>query len=1331
MSTNKKFRIQNGVDVVGELSINDVTVIGADGKVVAGAIQEAVAELTAADIADLQSQVTAILGTSPETLDTLQEIVTAFQDADTNLVASVASNSSDIATINATLTSGVATPADVAALEETIGDTALLPPAPPTFDGRLVVQSKSGPSDYPEAIHIYDPENPTTPISIVNPAVDGEHAWDRFGESVAQSGSVLAVASPEEESDSGSSSLGVVWIYDTNDLSAAPTAVTPPKTNTGFGATGSIALSSTHLFVGAPWWYTPSTRQEFMDLGDYLARSLESPGAVLIYSLADLSADPVILHSDSPSSSGSSTGFGYSVNVSNNKLIVGSINDLVANGGSSTDDENTAPHGGGSATIFDISGGVSSLTSSSYSHKLTAQSSAPGWKNFGKFSFVDGDDLWLSTGSPSYGSAGTTYNLPVGNVGGSIHKFSLSNTTSTPIVSFTSSDFSNGGGASDYFGDNIAFTDTHVVISAQGQENSGDSMSGFVYLYDKSSGNKSSLNFPPSHVTKSAEFGRSIAVVDDELYVTRYVTYGQDTNTSNATPNGNGEVWVYNANNLSSTPTALYEANVNSNEEFGLSLHTIGMPVASVGQLTVAQSINELQSEIVSLSSLQSGDTSSLTSAIATAKSEAISTAAADATTKADQAEADAKAYADQVVAATVDAAPAALDTLNELSAALGDDANFASTVTASIATKASQVDHDAEVARATAAEQANAAAIAAANARTSGLSTSSGSTDIEMTANVTLGDNNITDVNDIYAARGFIDTVESNDLKVQTGTADFEGSIVNFGSATITGSGFSTASNNAVDNHINVSTANAGEFVKWTGTDYEWTDLVSGRLATDQLQIASGGSIEFTGPGGTLDVQNATVHFGGSDVIVDTPTSASHAANKSYVDGVVASTVDAAPAALDTLNELAAALGDDANFSATVATSIGTKASQVDHDAEVAARIAGDSAESSARSSADATLQSNIDALSGVQSGDKSNLQAQINSEVIRATAAEAANAANIVSETSARSSADAALESDIIGLQSQVSTIIQGSPASLDTLVEIVSAFETADASLSGVITANGGRLTTAENNITALQTDLDAEESARGAGDASLQSQINALTGTTDSDTSSLQSQLTAEIARATAAEGVNASAISSETSRATAAEAGLSSDIVTEAATRIAADDAEISARTIADAALQSAIDAEVVRATGAEAGLQSAIDFVKQNTDPAALDSLTEIVAAFQNADSNISGVVSSNTTRIGALESGLTVVEGYTTDNISEGSVNKYWTEQRTKDCLTGGLCISYNSSTGEIAIDEAEVASSLKTAESFASDDADKLDGQQGTFYRINVYDVNGSLVN
>ena len=48
--------------------------------------------------------------------------------------------------------------------------------------------------------------------------------------------------------------------------------------------------------------------------------------------------------------------------------------------------------------------------------------------------------------------------------------------------------------------------------------------------------------------------------------------------------------------------------------------------------------------------------------------------------------------------------------------------------------------------------------------------------------------------------------------------------------------------------------------------------------------------------------------------------------ATTAYVKTAVANVVDSAPAALDTLNELAAALGDDANYATTTATSIGTK---------------------------------------------------------------------------------------------------------------------------------------------------------------------------------------------------------------------------------------------------------------------------------------------------------------------------------------------------------------------------------------------------------------------
>jgi hypothetical protein len=55
-------------------------------------------------------------------------------------------------------------------------------------------------------------------------------------------------------------------------------------------------------------------------------------------------------------------------------------------------------------------------------------------------------------------------------------------------------------------------------------------------------------------------------------------------------------------------------------------------------------------------------------------------------------------------------------------------------------------------------------------------------------------------------------------------------------------------------------------------------------------------------------------------------PTSNQDAATKIYVDNKVADLVDGAPALLDTLNELAAAIGDDENFVTSITTSIGEK---------------------------------------------------------------------------------------------------------------------------------------------------------------------------------------------------------------------------------------------------------------------------------------------------------------------------------------------------------------------------------------------------------------------
>jgi hypothetical protein len=88
-------------------------------------------------------------------------------------------------------------------------------------------------------------------------------------------------------------------------------------------------------------------------------------------------------------------------------------------------------------------------------------------------------------------------------------------------------------------------------------------------------------------------------------------------------------------------------------------------------------------------------------------------------------------------------------------------------------------------------------------------------------------------------------------------------------------------------------------------------------------------GVITYTGPSAT-DVR---AHFSaGTGITITTGSVAvdSTIATKTYADNAattaVANVIDTAPEALNTLNELAAALNDDASFSTTITTSIGTK---------------------------------------------------------------------------------------------------------------------------------------------------------------------------------------------------------------------------------------------------------------------------------------------------------------------------------------------------------------------------------------------------------------------
>jgi len=92
---------------------------------------------------------------------------------------------------------------------------------------------------------------------------------------------------------------------------------------------------------------------------------------------------------------------------------------------------------------------------------------------------------------------------------------------------------------------------------------------------------------------------------------------------------------------------------------------------------------------------------------------------------------------------------------------------------------------------------------------------------------------------------------------------------------------------------------------------------------ATTDITYSNVGSIDLT----TID-NNVTITTGKFLKSATTPLFDEDVSNKKYVDDKIVALINSAPATLDTLNELAVALGNDPNFATTIATSLGGKAS-------------------------------------------------------------------------------------------------------------------------------------------------------------------------------------------------------------------------------------------------------------------------------------------------------------------------------------------------------------------------------------------------------------------
>lgn len=226
-------------------------------------------------------------------------------------------------------------------------------------------------------------------------------------------------------------------------------------------------------------------------------------------------------------------------------------------------------------------------------------------------------------------------------------------------------------------------------------------------------------------------------------------------------------------------------------------------------------------------------------------------------------------------------------------------------------------------------------------------------------------------------------------------------------------------------------------------------------------------------------------------------------ASAQSYADQKVAALVNSAPAVLDTLKELADALGGDANFATTISGQIGAVDSKV--TAEVSRAQSAESAldqkisqEILDRQAADSSLQSQIDALNGNFATDVelasavSSLQSSISSEVSRAQGEEQRIEGLVTSEQAARVAADNSLQSQI---NSEISARIAADAALQVQFNNLDNTFVN-NTELSAAVNDLQGQIDNLDGYAQDIRNDVDQEIADRQSADSALSSRISVL-------------------------------------------------------------------------------------------------------------------------------------------------------------------------------------------------------------------------------------------
>tara|TARA_B100000085_G_scaffold65695_1_gene58422 strand:+ start:872 stop:4045 length:3174 start_codon:yes stop_codon:yes gene_type:complete len=368
----------------------------------------------------------------------------------------------------------------------------------------------------------------------------------------------------------------------------------------------------------------------------------------------------------------------------------------------------------------------------------------------------------------------------------------------------------------------------------------------------------------------------------------------------------------------------------------------------------------------------------------------------------------------------------------------------------------------------------------------------------------------------------------------------------------------------------------------------------------------------------------------------------------QTYTDAKVAGLVDSAPGTLNTLNELAAALGDDANMSASFATTLGTKLPTATHTAfsssnASALRTEYSGADTTLSASAHSDRVAKINVLSGSAHTQRAAIDAKI-SALDSTYATDASVSSLSASAHTRREQISASLQSTIDGLDALgISTDTERGALS--------SSAHTQREAIKGLATTANNSLSS--STAAALRTEYKAGDTALSASAHTRRNELHAL-------------QLLSSSVGAT----INDNAV-----KLSGIESGATAD----------QSNAEIRA------AVEAASDSNVF--TDADHSKLNAIEASADVTDA------TNVAAAGALMSSSLGGTINDNVVKLAGIEAGATADQ---TDEEIQDIVGAMLTGN-----TESGITVTYQDGDGTI---DFSVAS--QTDQNFTNADHSKLDG-------------------